>query len=323
MTLVIGTILLGGLLLFVGGEMVVRAGTAIGLHLGLTPVVVGLTIVAFGTSAPELAVSLGAILGGHGGLALANVLGSNLANIALVLALFAMLVPIRVESRLVAVDIPLAVLAVGALALCLQDDVLSRIEGAAFVVALVIWLGVSVAALRREPALVGEHFDEALTAATGARSAESEMSMGKAVALLLIGLVLLAFGGDQIVAGAVALASALGMPEAVIGLTIVAIGTSLPELVTSGIAAWRGSSDMAVGNIVGSNIFNVLGVLGISAMVSPLGADGLMTADLMVALLVGALLWPLARSGLTIARIEGGLLLTIYLGYMTWRVVSL
>lgn len=314
----VALVALGGVLLFLGGEAVVRAGTSIGLRFGLSPVVVGLTIVAFGTSAPELAVSVGAALGEHGGLSIANVIGSNLANIALVLALCALLVPLRVESRLVVVDIPLAFLAVLALALLLRDGVLGRADGALFVLALLIWLAASVLALRREPALVGPQFDEALSAAADAR-----LALPKALTLLFLGLALLAFGGDRFVAGAVALATGLGVPEAVIGLTVVAIGTSLPELVTSGIAASKGSADMAVGNVVGSNIFNVLGVLGLSALVVPLGTGALVPADLLVTLAVGALLWPLARSGLVIGRIEGALLLAAYVGYLGWRLAGL
>jgi cation:H+ antiporter len=314
----VGLVLLGGVLLFLGGEAVVRGGTSIGLQLGLRPVVVGLTIVAFGTSAPELAVSLDAALGAHGGLSIANVVGSNLANIALVLALCALVAPLRVESRLVVVDIPLAFCAVLALALLLRDDGLGRGDGIAFVIALLLWLGASVLALRSAPELVGEHFDEALTAAADAR-----LSLPKSLLSLLFGLAMLAFGGGAFVDGAVALAAGLGVPEAVVGLTIVAVGTSLPELVTSGIAAWKGSAVMAVGNIVGSNIFNVLGVLGISATVVPLGVEGLVATDLAVALVVGALLWPLARSGLVIGRLEGVLLLAVYLGYMGWRLAAL
>lgn len=318
MILALALVALGGLLLYAGGEAVVRAGTSIGLRFGLRPVVVGLTIVAFGTSAPELAVSLDAALGAHGGLSIANVIGSNIANIALVLALCALVAPLRVESRLVVVDIPLAFLAVFALALLLRDGVLGRVDGALFVIALLIWLGASLLALRHEPELVGPEFDEALAAA-----ADAKLPLPGALALLLFGLMLLAVGGDRFVAGAVALAAGLGVPEAVIGLTIVAIGTSLPELVTSGIAAWKGSADMAVGNVVGSNIFNVLGVLGFSALVVPLGTGALLQADLIMTLAVGALLWPLARSGLVIGRIEGALLLAAYVGYLGWRLSSL
>ena len=317
MILAVGLIVLGGLLLLVGGEAVVRAGTSIGLRLGLSPVVVGLTIVAFGTSAPEFAVSFEAALGDHSGLALANVVGSNLANVALVLGVCALLMPLRVESRLVVVDIPLAMLTLLALAACLVDGTLGRLDGAAFTLALLLWLGASVVALRREPELVGEEFDAALEAA-----ADGTLSIPKALALLLFGLGLLAWGGDRFIAGAVEFAALVGIPEAVVGLTIVAVGTSLPELVTSGIAAWRGSADMAVGNVVGSNIFNVLGVLGISAVFVPLGTGALLPLDLLMALLVGTLLWPLARSGLVIARFEGALLLAIYLAYMAWRVLG-
>ena len=318
MILALATIAAGGVLLYGGGEAVVRGGTAIGLQLGLRPVVVGLTIVAFGTSAPELAVSIGAALGGHGDLAIANVVGSNLANIALVLGISALMVPLGVESRLVAVDIPLAFFAVVALGLLLLDGVLDRFDGAVFVLALGCWLAASIVALRREPDLVSEGLDEAL-----AETAADRRAASRAWALLAAGLALLGFGGDVFVDGAVDLAGLLGVPEAIIGLTIVAFGTSLPELVTSGLAAWRGRADMAVGGIVGSNVFNVLGVLGISALIVPLDSGALVPADLLAAAVAGALLWPLARSGFVIARVEGALLLALYLGYMGWRLVAL
>ena len=318
MILELVTIVLGGVLLYAGGEAVVRSGTAIGLQLGLSPVVVGFTIVAFGTSAPELAVSIGAALGGHGDLAIANVVGSNLANIALVLGISALMVPLGVESRLVAVDIPLAFFAVVALGLLLLDGTLDRFDGAVFVLALGCWLTASIVALRREPDLVSEDFDEALSETVADRRAAS-----RAWALLAVGLVLLGFGGNLFVEGAVDLAGLLGVPEAIIGLTIVAFGTSLPELVTSGIAAWRGRADMAVGGIVGSNVFNVLGVLGVSALIVPLDSGALLPMDLLAAAVAGALLWPLARSGFVVARVEGALLLALYLGYMGWRLVAL
>lgn len=309
----LGLLLAGGVLLYLGGESVVRSGIAIGLRLGLPPVVVGLTIVAFGTSAPELAVSVGAALDDHGDVAIANVIGSNLANVALVLGLCAVLAPIRVESRLVSIDIPLALLATGALVLLLGDGLLSRLEGGIFVLALVIWLAFSVITARGESPAIVEAFDAALPA---------RPSLLPSIGLLAFGLGLLVLGGDLFVDGGIDLATDLGVSDALIGLTIIAIGTSLPELVTSMIAALRGNADMAVGNIVGSNVFNVLGILGVAALVRPLPEGDLLVVDLVITLAVAALLWPLARSSLTIARIEGALLVSIYFGYILWRALQ-
>jgi cation:H+ antiporter len=309
----LGLLLAGGVLLYLGGESVVRSGIAIGLRFGLPPVVVGLTIVAFGTSAPELAVSVGAALDDHGDVAIANVIGSNLANVALVLGLCALLAPIRVESRLVSIDIPLALLATGALVLLLGDGLLTRLEGGMFVVALVVWLAFSVITARGESAAIVEEFGAALPA---------RPSLLPSIALLVFGLALLVLGGDLFVDGGIDLAQDLGVSDALIGLTIIAIGTSLPELVTSMIAALRGNADMAVGNIVGSNVFNVLGILGVAALVRPLPEGDLLFVDLVITLAVAALLWPLARSSLTIARIEGALLVSIYVGYIVWRALQ-
>jgi cation:H+ antiporter len=300
----------GGVLLYLGGEAVVRAGTGIGLRLGLSPIVVGLTIVALGTSAPELAVSVGAALGDHGDVAIANVVGSNLANIALVLGLCALVAPIRVASRLVSIDIPLVLVATGVLVLLLQDQLLSRLESAGFLLALGIWLGFSIYESRREKSTITAEFDEALPLAP---------PLPAALGLLAVGLVLLIAGGDLFVDGGIGLASRLGVSDALIGLTVIALGTSLPELVTSLIAALRGNADMAVGNIVGSNIFNILAILGIAGLLAPLPLGDLLAADLWITLGVAALLWPLARSRLLIARIEGALLVSIYLAYLVWR----
>lgn len=313
MIMSLGLLLAGGVLLYLGGESVVRSGIAIGLRLGLAPVVVGLTIVAFGTSAPELAVSVGAALDDHGDVAIANVIGSNLANVALVLGLCAVLAPIRVESRLVSIDIPLALLATGALVLLLGDGLLSRVEGGMFLTALVLWLGFSVVTARGESPAIVESFDSTLPA---------RPTLFPSIALLLVGLGLLVLGGDLFVDGGIDLAQRLGVSDALIGLTIIAIGTSLPELVTSVIAALRGNADMAVGSIVGSNMFNVLGILGVAALVRPLPEGDLLFVDLVITLAVAALLWPLARSSLTIARAEGALLVSIYVGYIVWRALQ-
>ena len=318
-----GLLLLGGAMLFAGGEAVVRAGSALGLRFGLSPVVVGLTIVAFGTSAPELAVGIGAALDGHGDVALANVVGSNFANIALVLGIAALLVPVQVESRLVAVDIPLALIALAALSAFVIDGGVSRLEGALLVTALLVWLAASVLAVRAHPDLVGAPLDEQASAASEQLAVTERVPTFRPLLMLLVGLAALMVGAELFVDASVDIAAVLGVPEAVIGLTIVALGTSLPELVTSGLAALRGNADMAVGSVVGSNLFNVLGVVGFSALALPLEVGGLATSDLIVALVVSALLWPLARSGWEIARFEGALLLVIYGGYMAWRVFAL
>jgi cation:H+ antiporter len=309
----VGPLLAGGLLLYGGGEVLVRSAAQLGLRLGMSPLVVGLTVVAFGTSSPELAVSVGAAMTGVGDVAVGNVVGSNICNIALILGLCSAIRPIHVHMQLLRFDVPVAIGVAALACVLLADATLGRIEGIALVAGLLLYVCVLLVFARRETAPI--------TAEFAAEQSDHAHSVALLAAGIAAGLGLLVLGGDWFVDGAVALARGLGIGEALIALTIVAIGTSTPELATSLIATLRGHGDMAVGNIVGSNIFNVLGILGVAALVRPLFAPGIFTSDLATMLGVSLLLLPLAWTGRHIVRWEGVVLLGLYAGYVALRAV--
>ena len=306
--------LAGGLaLLVVAASVLVRGAAALALRLGLTPLVVGLTVVAFGTSAPELVVSVQAALAGAGGIAVGNVVGSNIANVGLVLAAAVLLRPLAADASLFRRDLP-AVVAVTALAaLLLADRQLGRWEGAALVAGLVAYLVWSVRAARSAPpALEVELVPEVATEAPAWRS----------LLLVAAGLAGLVVGADLFVDAAVRLAEAAGVSNAVIGLTVVAVGTSLPELATTLVASLRGESEIAVGNVVGSNLFNLLGILGAAALVRPLVAPGLELVDVGVMGAFTVALVLMLWTGRRLVRAEGAVLLAGYLGYMVYLTVG-
>jgi cation:H+ antiporter len=297
-------------LLYVGGEGVVRGAAAIGMRLGITPVMVGLIIVAFGTSAPELAVSIRAALGGHGGLAIGNVVGSNICNIALILGLTALIRPPTVQAQLIRFDVPVMIGSAAFLILLLIDGTLSRLDGAVLVFALLIYLTMAVKQARAERQSVHQKMRAALARPSGYTR--------KRALILALGLAGLIAGGDLFVRGAVGIAVVLDVPESIIGLSIVALGTSLPELATSVVAALRGHGDIAAGNVIGSNIFNVLSILGITAVLTPLPVEAVTFADLGIMFAIMLVALPLMFTQTKIERWEGGLLLAIYVTYMAW-----
>jgi len=306
--LILLSIIGGFLILTFGAEALVRGASAIALRLGIAPLVIGLTIVAFGTSAPELAVSLKSALAGKSGIALGNVIGSNIANIGLILAITALIRPIQVQSQMVRRDIPIMIVASLLFWGLLLDGGLSFWDGALLTTLLFGYLGFSY-----------------ISSKNSGNSEEIELrpqSPLLSVALIIIGIAMLVGGGILFVDGAVALAKALGIGEVIIGLTIVAIGTSMPELVTSVVAARKGESDIAIGNIVGSNLFNILGILGITALIHPIAAGGVQNFDLMVMLILALLVLPFAWSGFRIGRREGGILLTGYVSYIGYLVAQ-
>lgn len=306
---------LGGVLgLTIGAELLVRGATRLALLLRISPLVIGLTVVAFGTSAPEFAVSTAAALNGQPDIALGNVVGSNIFNVLAILGATALLAPLAVHHKLVRVDVPVMIGVSVLLWWFARDGVWSRVEGAiAFLglIAYTVWL---IRAGRT-----------AVPAAPAGGAAPSPL-VGPfvramwALALVLCGLVLLVLGSRWFVAGAVQLARRLGVDELVIGLTIVAAGTSLPELATSVWAALRGERDISVGNIVGSNIFNILGVLGLASAVAPAGvpvAPAALAFDIPVMLAVAVVCLPMFFTGRGLARWEGLVLLAYYGAYMT------
>jgi cation:H+ antiporter len=294
----------GVVLLYFGAEGLVMGSASLARHWKLTPLAIGLTVVAFGTSMPELVVSVDAALAGTPAIAAGNVVGSNIANIALILGLSAILAPLAVSARLLRVDIPLMALVTAAVIVMLLDQALGRLEGTLLVAGLVLYTAASLRAARRQcEAFPIDPLPQRLTTR-------------RSVLFVAAGLALLVAGARFLVGGAVSLAADLGISEAVIGLTIVAVGTSLPELATSLLAAFRREGDIAVGNIVGSNLFNILGILGTAALVRPLTGTAMTAVDLGVMAALALLLLPLARSGWRLNRIEGGLLFACYAGYV-------
>lgn len=307
-------VLVGVVLLYFGAGSLVRGAASIARRLGWSPLVVGLTVVAFGTSTPELVVSVGAALDGRGPIAVGNVVGSNIGNIALILGLSAVIRPVSVQARLLRIDVPLLVGVSAALVLLLRDDRLVLREGVLLLAGLIAYTTSTVILARQESPQVRREFDEGVPPLADRWWVD--------LARTALGLGLLTAGSRLLVGGAESIADMLGVPEAVVGLTVVAIGTSLPELATSALAAGKGEGDIAVGNVIGSNLFNMLGILGVATVVRPLEPTGMSAVDLTVMVLLAAALFPLMRSGFRITRAEGALLVVVYAGYVTWLIVA-
>lgn len=304
-------VLAGIVLLYLGGEGLVRGAVRLARSLGISPLVIGLTIVAFGTSSPELFANLAAVLDGTPELAFGNIVGSNIANIALILGLSATIAVIQVRSVVVRREVPVMLLASFALVPVFLGGTMGRLEGAVFV----LLLGVYLWRLLRGGEAPAVEAEFAVEYGDGGRARATVTSW----LLVLGGLGLLAGGARLLVLGATAIARSWGVPELVIGLTVVAIGTSLPELVTSVVAAAKGEPDIALGNVVGSNVFNILGILGVSAMVRPLPlpADG-GWRDITVMLGFSLVLLPMLVSGMRLVRWEGLALMAAYVAYTLW-----
>jgi len=301
--------LLGGIaLLLLGAEGLVRGGVSLARRLGVSPLLIGLVLVGFGTSTPELVASLRAALAGSPGIAVGNVVGSNIANILLILGVSAVIRPLACEPRALSRDGAMLAFASLIGAAVMLSGALGRVAGAAL---LLLLAGYIVQTYRRErvapDASAEMHAQEATAGEPG------PASLGGALALALSGLAATVAGADLLVDGALTLARAHGIPETVIGLTLVAVGTSLPELATSAVAALRGQSDVALGNILGSNIYNILGILGLTALVRPIAVPAeILRLDLWVMLATVAVLLVFARTGRRLTRGEGVCLLAFY-----------
>lgn len=314
-----GTLLAGlaGLVLLgLGGEVLVRGAVGIARWLGVSPLFTGLVIVGFGTSMPELAASLDAALQGSPGIALGNVLGSNIANILLILGLTAAILPIPAEPAAFRRDAPMLALATLACAAVVLSGSMGRSTGVVFLLMLVSYL---VYTFRTESRVQDESAQ--LHALGGTLLRPSPSQAGISLALAGGGLAAILVGADLLVTASLAVARALQIPDTVIGLTIVAVGTSLPELATSLAAAFKRETDIALGNIIGSNIFNILGILGATALVTPLAVPVQVARfDVWVLLGVTALLLVFAFSRARITRGEGVIFLLLYAGYIAFLV---
>ena len=304
-------------LLWFGGEGLVRASAALGIRFGLTPLVVGLTIVAFATSAPELAVSLAAAFRDSPGLAVGNVVGSNICNITLVLGVTALIGRPRLKGQLAPRDSVVLVLATLAIPLLLLlDGQLGRVEGFVLVVAIVTYVTLTV-----RDAQAGRY--PATFAAEAPSGAKPEVSILLNVLFGAASLAMLILGSDLFVRAAVEIALALGISSALVGLSAAALGTSLPELATSIVAARRGQPELAAGNLIGSNIFNLLLILGATSLVRPLVPNGIGPVDLGVMVTTSLVALAVMLVKPRIGRLEGTVLLACYAGYIAWLFSSI
>ena len=308
--LMIAILIVGGLvLLFFGADWLVKGAVTMALHLGLSPLIVGLTVVALGTSLPEALVSVQASLDNQGGIALGNVIGSNILNIALILGLSALIQPLKVDSHLVKADVPLLVGASFLLMVLLEDFHISRMEGALLLLGIVFYVCGNIMTVKRtspeEDKIEGMEIPE-----------DPSKNLLRHIGLLVLGLIALAFGSSFLVSGAVDLARIWGLSEALIGLTIVSIGTGTPELATALMAAYRKTADIAIGNAVGSNLFNIMFVVGLAGLVAPMDATGINSSDLYVMFGLTILLLPTVWTGLVLDRKEGFLFVAIYVAYL-------
>lgn len=319
----IALFVLGLALLIVGAEGLVRSASRMALGLGISPLVVGLTVVAFGTSAPELAVSIQSALAGPGGadVALGNVVGSNIANVLLILGISAAITPLVVQQQLIRLDVPLMIGVSILVFLMAIDGVISRIDGLILFSGIVMYTIFAIRQSRNENAEVQQEYSAEF-------DTDRPQSVGdwiKNILMLIGGLALLVLGARWLVDGAISFARMFGVSELVIGLTIVAVGTSLPEIATSIVAAIRGERDIAVGNVVGSNIFNLLSVLGLTSLVAPAGvnvAPAALNFDLPVMIAVAVACLPIFFTGRLIARWEGWLFLGYYVAYTLYLILA-
>lgn len=333
MTLDLIHILSGLVLLVAGAHGLVRGAVGLSRRMGISSLLIGLTVVAFGTSTPEVAVSVESALRGQGGVALGNVIGSNVFNILVILGLSAVVTPLVVRSQLVRFDVPLMVAASAAPLLLGLDGGLGRQDGFILLAGLLLYLALLGLLARRQRARARNRMPHAFTSAQAEAPSEVEATAQDSdtpqdstllsVAFALGGLLLLSFGADQLVKGAVAVAGQLGVNELVVGLTIVAAGTSLPELATSVAASLRGERDLAVGNAVGSNVFNALGVLGAGAVVSGIipVPSGMYALDFPVMMAVALICLPVFLTGSTISRAEGSVFLIYYAAYILYLIL--
>ncbi len=308
--------------LVVGANLLVRGASRLALSLGLSPLVVGLTVVAFGTSAPEVAVSVGAVLEGKTDIAIGNVVGSNIFNVLFILGLSALILPLVVNVQLIRQEVPIMIGASLLMLVLVQDGRIGVFDGALLFALLVAYTVFLVVQSRAAGQDAQDEYAEGLAASQGAWDDRVPVQL----ALIAAGLVGLVFGSDWLVTAAVSFAQALGVSDLVIALTIVAAGTSLPEVATSVAAALKGERDIAVGNVVGSSTFNILGCLGLAGMAA--GSTGLgvapqvMGLDIWVMLAAALACLPVFTTGREIARWEGALFLGYYVAYVAWLVLS-
>lgn len=318
--LTLGLFALGLVLLTVGADVLVKGAAHMAGSLGISPLIIGLTVVAFGTSAPELAVSTASAWNGQADLALGNVVGSNIFNVLFILGISALIAPLLVQQQLIRVDVPVMIGCSVLLLLLGLDGRIGHLDGVVLFAGLLGYILFLLRTARREsPEVQAEYLD-----GVDISDADGKPHWAKNIGYIALGLVMLVVGSNWLVDGAVAIARGFGVSELIIGLTIVAAGTSLPEVATSVMASIRGERDIAVGNVVGSNIFNILCVMGLSSMVSPAGisvAASALQFDIPVMIAVAAACLPIFFTGRIITRGNGALLFGYYIAYTVFLIL--
>lgn len=310
---------LGLVVLVVGADVMVRGASRLAVSFGVSPLVVGLTVVAFGTSAPEMAVSVGSALAGSPDLAIGNVVGSNIANVLLILGISALITPLLVDEQIIRQEIPIMIGASALLVVMALDGNIGLLESIVLFALVIAYTVFLVIQSRRASKAVQDEFE------TGIPTSTWDSHWAVQIGLIAAGLAMLVVGADWLVDAAVAFARAFGVSDLVIGLTVVAVGTSMPEIATSIVAAMRGQRDIAVGNVVGSNVFNILAVLGAAGIASGAGlpvSEAARNFDLWVMLAVAFACLPIMITGREIARWEGVVFLAYYAAYTAWLVLQ-
>ncbi|WP_339690962.1 calcium/sodium antiporter [uncultured Parasphingorhabdus sp.] len=316
-------LLVGFVVLIVGGELLVRGAVRVAERAGMSELLIGLTIVGFGTSAPELVASVEAALAGSPGIAWGNIVGSNLANSLLILGTASLILPVVVPRGPLWRDGGLALAATVVLWLVASTTGITIAIGSAFLIVLMAYLAYAYRAEQTQPVGATALHEKAESLEISDTHLHDVQPLWRSILVLVVGIVLIVMGGRWLVEGAIDLARLVGMSEAVIGLTVIAIGTSLPELVTSVIAAYKGASAVALGNVLGSNIFNLLLIGGVTAIIAPGTIPGEITGfGLPVLIAASVLLLIFAATGRRITRIEGGILLVTYLALLVYNVVA-
>lgn len=309
MLLIFGLLLIGILCLYLGAEGLIKGASSLALRFGVPPLIIGLTVVAFGTSSPELVISIKTNLAHQGSIAIGNVIGSNIFNIAVILGLTALITPISIKRQLVRLDTPIMLFATLMFVLMFRDFQISQPE------AVVFFIGI-IAYICGNYLLAKKHIRNDIEAEIEGSVPKPTRNLFFDISFIIVGLLLLVLGSRTFVKGAIELAIRLNVSEAVIGLTIVALGTSLPELATSVVAAIKKQPEIAIGNIIGSNIFNLLCIIGVTGLLAPISGLGIKSFDVLIMVMISVVIYPIMITGLKINRIEGLFLLLMYGGYI-------
>jgi len=308
--------MVGGLLaLLVGGEGLVRGAVGLALRFRISTLVIGMTVVSFGTSAPELLVSLSSVMGGYDDVGVGAVVGSNISNLGLVLGITVMIFPLTVAKNTIRIDWPLMMFASLLFYFLAMDEQISYLEGLLFLLILITFSVWIVMKSRKE--------GKELYSTEDLEEYASDNPLYKDIIALIIGMVGLYFGAEWLIEGVINIAQAHGISEKFISVTVVAFGTSTPELVTSAVAAYRKETDISIGNLIGSNVFNILAILGITAMVKPIKiSPAINSMDIYFMLGISLLIFPLMYYGKKINRLKGGVLLTFYIVYIYFTIMA-